>query len=604
MVLFASQVQLKTDPTLAIEALKIFMKRQYPIKNLQLLLYHFPIQHIESIDSARKLLTSYYHEGCKPREGRELSFRAEMEQCALENVKYRPTLACREWWDKIKCLLRLCGHQNEKEQRSNWDNKHLLHAALSNCDTPPSLVQLLMALSPDSIHLSHPYNEGANLLQLICRNWKYNLFPQSKIFGYHAGFMEEPPMEQVLRIICAVDPTKLRSRYEQRLPLHHAIVTGKSQDFLEVLIEYDPQALTVRDPITKLYPYQTAALKNFNKNAALWAHARYSPMEWKYLTPEERSEAVDEVLEQQDLDHLSNTYTLLRGFPAAIDTATVLRKPAEFRDHDGKGLVSAHYHLYCYIKDEEYGSWDVRDDECELLEEACDTGTIPAQLEPWWNKLKFWIWYCYPKSIGDIPQDDKYLLHAAASNADVPPHVIRLLLAVYPDSAKLPVLGVNNLPLHLASATMPYEPELFEVFDIDTNSLELIVQAYPEAASIRSASGYPIDIAIAHERTKEEIPPLMDVVPATLDLDSSDSDSLSENAYDAMENNSEFDYEEQHRAFQKDLESELREAKQAGMDEETPEENFDDEMVDTDYEDGEWVYLLRRQARCTLCTHF
>jgi hypothetical protein len=313
----AAQGMLHKDPTLASSALKLFMLRDYPIKSLQLLLHHFPENSMESMEAARKILSDNYNMGCRTLPGRRLSFRAEMEKHALEGNDER-SLACQEWWDKIRCLLRLCGHGNHKENRKCFETSHLLHAALSNCDTPPSLVQMLMVMKPASIRMPHPFN-GALLVHLICRNWKYNLFPQSKYLGVqYVMEMEEPPMEQVLKIILASDATLARKRHRDRLPIHHAVATSKNAAFLDALVQVDRKALAVRDPLTKLYPFQMASLASSNKNADLWAHARYTPEKWEALESEERARAVDHAIEEQGLEQLSTIYLLLRTFPAAI----------------------------------------------------------------------------------------------------------------------------------------------------------------------------------------------------------------------------------------------------------------------------------------------
>ncbi|KAL3941307.1 MAG: hypothetical protein SGBAC_004307, partial [Bacillariaceae sp.] len=181
VAIMACQGMLHTDPSLAAGALRKFMQRSYPIKNLQLLLYHFPVKKEESLLAARKILTDHYQLGCRTLEGRKMSYREEMEGHAL-NPESKRSLYTQEWWNKIKCLLRLCGHENDKEYKKEFEDKHLLQAALSNADTPPSLVQLLMAINPESIKELHPFLNCA-LIHLICRNWKYNLFPHSKFVG-------------------------------------------------------------------------------------------------------------------------------------------------------------------------------------------------------------------------------------------------------------------------------------------------------------------------------------------------------------------------------------------------------------------------------------
>jgi hypothetical protein len=195
-----------------------------------------------------------------------------MEKHALDG-SYKRSLLCQQWWNKIKCLLRLCGHQNSKSKKEIFDDKYLLYAALANSDTPPSLVQLLMVMNPAAIKLWHPFNHSL-LIHQVCRNWRYNLYPHSRKIGVEID-VEEPPMEQILKIVLASDETLTRKRHLNRLPLHDTVSTSKSLSFLDALIQKDRRSLSVRDPLTKLYPFQMAALGNLNKNAALWAHSRH-----------------------------------------------------------------------------------------------------------------------------------------------------------------------------------------------------------------------------------------------------------------------------------------------------------------------------------------
>jgi hypothetical protein len=500
----ACQGMLKTDPTLASSALRLFMKQDYPIKNLQLLLHHFPAENVESSEAARRLLSENYHKGNETKPGRKMSFRAEMEKSALED-KFKRSLLCMEWWDKIRCLLRLCGHANNKERKKGFSNKHLLHAALSNSDTPPSLVQLLMVMSPASIRLPHPFNNSL-LIHLICRNWKYNLFPQSKGINVISE-MEEPAMEQVLKIILASDATLARKRHRDRLPLHHAVATSKSIDFLAALVDADVKTLLARDPQTHLFPFQLAALGGVSRNAALWAHAMYSPFEWKHLNSEERAEAVDEVREEHDREQLSTIFFLLRKSPMALTSGALLRKPAVFRDTQGKGMVSAHYLAVVYSKDID-GNYVLQEEILAALQVAINTGEMPEELDHWWQKLKFWIRFCYD---GDekLPHGEDYLLHAAVASSDTPPMVIQLLLALFPESVSLPVNGEVTYPLHIAAATPFYKPQHYEVVETP-DVFEMLVRANPEAASVHSALGSPIDIAHAHGKSDDEVLPLLE----------------------------------------------------------------------------------------------
>lgn len=520
--ILAAQGMLHSDPTLASTALRLFMKRQYPIKNLNLLLHHFPDENVESLEAARKLLTEHYHEGCRWQQGRKFTFREEMEKHALEE-NYKRSLPAQEWWNKIQCLLRLCAHQNSKEKKEIFENKYLLHAALTNSDTPPSLVQLLMVMKPEAIRLQHPYNH-ALLIHLICRNWKYNLYPHSKKIGIQTD-SEEPPMEQVLKIMLASDATLTRKRHHDRLPLHDAISTSKSVEFLDALVQKDRQSLSFRDVQTRLYPFQMAAVNNLNKNAAMWAHARYAPDEWKNLEVEERAKAVDDVLEEQKVEQLNTIYYLLRANPAAVEPAATLRKAHGFRDTHGKGMVSAHYLLLLYARGD-YDDFVLLKENLALIHESIKAGKVVADLEQWWSKLKFWIRYCYTGSLR-LPHDDEYLLHAAVANSDVPPLVVELVLAIYPNSASLPVSGQQaEYPLHIAAATPQYAPQPFETIESGA-VITLLFNAYPEAAEIQSPSGLPVDIARAKgTRSPEEIRVLRGVVSASFMIQEEDEIDL------------------------------------------------------------------------------
>ena len=521
LCIMACQGMLHTDPTLASSALRIFMRRFYPIKNLQLLLHHFPRKREESLYAAQRILTDHYHSGCNTESGRELSFRAEMEMNALDK-KFKRSLFTQEWWKKIKVLLRLCGHENEKENKKKFADKHLLQAGLSNCDIPPSLVQLLIVMNPKSMKYRHPFY-NCLLIHLMCNNWRYNLFPHSKFVEEYSE-MQEPPMEQVLKIAIASDPTLVRKRHDDRLPIHFAVATGKSLEFLDALIQRDRNTLGARDPKTKLYPFQLAALPDVNRNTALWAAQKAGEENWKGLNAEKRAELVEEVLEEQELDQLSTIFELLRSFPAALEPSNLIRK-VNITQNLGRGMISTHFLHLLYQRKPRTGGDEKKEhdenkpkrDEWTFLKQnmafflmALENKSIPKEIDAWWHKMKFWIRFCYTGE-ESLPLEEDYLLHAALSNHDTPPLMIELLLALYPDSPSLPVNG-ELYPLHIAAATPTYAGQYFEHFDYK-NVLDLLVDLYPEAATMQSAAGLPIDIARANGKTEKEIEKLLSVSP-------------------------------------------------------------------------------------------
>jgi hypothetical protein len=246
-----------------------------------------------------------------------------------------------------------------------------------------------------------------------------------------------------------------------------------------------------------------AALGNLNKNAALWAHSRYSPEEWKSIEPEERANAVDEVIEEQKAEQLSTIFFLLREFPLAVAPSTVARKAHEFRDSYGNGMISSLYLLLVYARTDD-GEYIVLQSNLELLENAIDLQEIPSELEAWWSKLKFWIRYCYKSEI-KLQNDDGFLLHAAVSNPDVPPLLIELLIAIFPDSATIPVNGTTEYPLHIAAATPRYAPQPFEK-EVRKSAIQALFDAHPKAAVAISPSGTPYEIArLKRTRSEDEM---------------------------------------------------------------------------------------------------
>jgi hypothetical protein len=236
------------------------------------------------------------------------------------------------------------------------------------------------------------------------------------------------------------------------------------------------------------------------RNAALWAHTRYNPEEWKSIEPEERAKAVDEVIDEQKAEQLSTIFFLLRQFALAVAPTTFAGKAHEFRDSHGNGMISPLYLLLIYCRADD-GEYMVLQSILELLEKAIYLQEIPSELEAWWSKLKFWIRYCYKSEI-KLHNDDGFLLHAAAANPDVPPLLIELLIAFFPDSATIPANGTTEYPLHIAAATSRYEPQPFEKEE-RKSAIQSLFDAFPKAAVAISPSGTPYEIARL-KRTRSE----------------------------------------------------------------------------------------------------
>lgn len=243
-----------------------------------------------------------------------------------------------DWWTNIEFLIALCACGRQKKDGDNRlfsDPKHfpkqyLLHAALDNSDTPPMVVRILLALYPESIHVANP--AGALPLHIAVRSEDY--IPRN----FELRHNPHTSMELVLQ---ASDPTVIFRRYEDRLPLHHAISAGRNIDTLEVLLpepcsgvlletelSKEQTLLLQRDPATKLFPFQLAASIPVEKNPFRWTcltRNQYSHHVWQGLSDRQKAVAVLKVSEDEELRRLETIYELLKRQPRAI--LGVIRTP-------------------------------------------------------------------------------------------------------------------------------------------------------------------------------------------------------------------------------------------------------------------------------------
>lgn len=228
-------------------------------------------------------------------------------------------------------------------------------------------------------------------------------------------------------------------------------------------------------------------------------------------------------------------YTCIaRQYPLSILVSLALQCPADVRsvsDETGMGLIAAQFVVGCFQRrNDATEEWALVEDVWTAIQETISEGALPEEsIDPalcdWWAKVEFLIAFCSPNpkhahamSSSSKSEQRKYLLHQAAINSDVPPTVLRLLLALYPDSAMLPApieLGNSKataLPLALVAQTPEYLPRNYELpIMTSENSLEIVLNAAPKAAWTRHKGRTPLHWAIVAGKTYKSLAALVDV---------------------------------------------------------------------------------------------
>lgn len=186
------------------------------------------------------------------------------------------------------------------------------------------------------------------------------------------------------------------------------------------------------------------------------------------------------------------------------------------RDETGLGLVSAHYVTKCFEKSK-LMEYSAAEEFMVTVEQCIVEGELPAdnpQFIEWWDKLKYLIFFCANNNPENTP--DEYLLHSALENTDTPPNVIRLLLALYPGSARQPDTYSAH-PLHLFALHRDYIPRNYESpYMHGLNVMDMLLSLDESAAYHKYKNRLALHHAIAAGRTWSTIHPLLSTYRASL----------------------------------------------------------------------------------------
>ena len=539
---------LLADDDLAGSAITLCVKRRYRLDTLEYLLENCNERTTMIVDYTHKVLVTHYRFGCQPLKPGDKSYGKELidwaktrekekqedaEEETSEQTPHHPSAVedlgeekeaesdekdntdkekddkekekhqqmegvsvnCREWWDTMQHVIFYCAYGKDFQTNAALKaTRHLLHAALAIPATPPSLVQLILLLQPESRTELCPVFQALPV-HIMCTRWKHDLFNNEK----------DKTMERVIKGFLKPQRELLSRRHRGRLPIHLALEVGQGWSFLKPLVSLDKKSIGMRDPHTKLFPFQMAAMKFSSKNIAMVLRTQYTPGEWRIVSTREKREEYTLVENRMTVRQVGTIFELLRRYPGAITGKVLSRGDSIFsKDLDEAGPVSIHYLSWVYGRGSR--GWKLRPANVKVLRDSILNGNIARPLRPWWERLKAYIW---DSSKNDaLPQTNDYLLHAALYNPDTPPLVIELILELYPMSAAKPVPGTDIYPLHIASGTSAYHAQPFEIPN-RMDSLRLILAAYKPAVKLTLHGRLPLHICISRGKAWGEMKPLV-----------------------------------------------------------------------------------------------
>lgn len=532
------------DDDLSGSALVLCIRRQYSLDTLQYLVENAREKTTMMIDYTQKALVNHYQKGCIPVGPKKQSFGKEItewckqpeNQPTIEDVSDSPeeeekedskeaqsqvpvspdipqrpaplfkdaSVQCQEWWAVLRYLLFYAAHgKNFEEKDDKRKDEHLLHAALSSSTVPPSLIQLFQVIFPQSLSISCP-TYRAQPIHLACTRWKYDLLRSDKDIS----------MEKVLKKFLKQEKGQVVRRFRGRLPLHLALAVGQSWGFVKPFVSLDKKSVGKRDPETRLFPFQLAALKLPQKNIALLLRNRYTPSQWRNTPQNEKREEFENASKMQSRRQIGTIFELLKKHPEAIQGKYLVDDYAKKNTVlKNAGLISTHYLRWAYFPLP--NGWHLNPKNVRMLRDSVVNGYVVESLKPWWKKLQTLIWQGIPSGL--VPQEGEYLLHAALYGADTPPLVIELILSIFPQSAAKPIPGTETYPLHIAAGTMAYHPQDFEI-EYSMDNLTLTLNAFRSAVRLCVDGRLPIHMCLSRGKTWQEVKPLVKEDSRTLQI--------------------------------------------------------------------------------------
>ncbi len=197
---------------------------------------------------------------------------------------------------------------------------------------------------------------------------------------------------------------------------------------------------------------------------------------------------------------------IARHYPLTILMSLVSQCPKDVhkvRDETGMGLISSQFISGCFKQNRKTHEWSVSGALYSTLLEAIEDEFLrdddPAFLD-WWKKIEYLIAFSTGANNPDkFPKNQ--LLHAALKNIDTPPLVVRMILALYPQSIQLLDQETLAHPLYIAASRPEYIPRKYEVEMCGRESiLEIVLSHEKRLINKRHELRLPIHAAISSGR--------------------------------------------------------------------------------------------------------
>jgi ankyrin repeat protein len=531
-----------SDDELAGTAIGLCVERHYPLDTLEYVIDNCRDKTTMTTDAVTKALRAHYRQGCRAiREGMTPFGKQVIDWCkatftnksvaSVEETpkkttptkKKKPSLkkkeiagndekqetdqwggmdeSCKQWWEILNYLVFFSAYGRGYKETVKPMSIHLLHAALSIPLSPPSLIQLVLIVYPEARKVICPVYRALPI-HIACTRWRYDIVRGEA----------DSSLDRVLKLMLKLDPEKILQRHRGRLPIHLALSVGQSWSFIKAFVAADKNCVGMRDPQSRFFPFQMAALPMTSKNAQLLMRSKFTPTEWRIMSTGEKKLEYREVEFDQDRKQVGTIYEVLRRHPDALVGKPLLRGNAPVQKPlPIASKVSTTFLAYVYGRNLR-GEYRLRTDNVRVLRDAIVRADIPLEMENWWECMKESIWEEYH---GDIPRNDQYLLHAALYNPESPPLLVELLVEIFPASVSKPVPGTAIYPLHIAAATTSYHRHSFEMaYGMD--SLHLVLSANGRVARRRSNGRLPLHIALARGKSWKEVRPLVSADPSSL----------------------------------------------------------------------------------------
>ncbi|GAX13665.1 hypothetical protein FisN_14Lh319 [Fistulifera solaris] len=197
---------------------------------------------------------------------------------------------------------------------------------------------------------------------------------------------------------------------------------------------------------------------------------------------------------------------IARHYPLTILMSLVSQCPKDVhkvRDETGMGLISSQFISGCFKQNRKTHEWSVSGALYSTLLEAIDDEFLrddDLAFLDWWKKIEYLI--AFSTGVNNPEKFPKnHLLHAALKNIDTPPLVVRMLLALYPQSIQLLDQETLAHPLYIAASRPEYIPRKYEVEMCGRESiLEIVLSHEKRLINKRHELRLPIHAAIGSGR--------------------------------------------------------------------------------------------------------